>query len=64
VVFIIFRALSYTNETEIVTRGNRNITIEHCHPVLTDEEILEQRHAIEEGLFDIFEKYEENRIAN
>jgi ornithine carbamoyltransferase len=63
-VSIIFRALNYSIKKEIITRGNQTVTIEHCHPILTDEEILEQRQEIEEGLFDIFEKYEGNRIAN
>jgi len=36
----------------------KNITVENLRPILTDEEVSEQRQAIEEGLFDIFEKYQ------
>jgi hypothetical protein len=67
VVRIIIRAFSYRKESHIVAMRNREITIENHTPILTDEEVLRQRSAIEEGLFNIFEKYEDNhknRIAN
>lgn len=66
-VFIIIRAFSYSKESKIVTLRNKNIIIENYIPILTDEEVIEQRQTIEEGLFNIFEKYEnnhENGVAN
>lgn len=67
VIFIIFRAFSYSKESEKAAMRNREIIIENHIPVLTDEEAFEQWQSIEEGLFDIFEKYQnnqENRIDN
>jgi len=67
VVFIIIRAFTYNKESEKITVRNRDIILENYIPVLTDEEAFEQRQSIEEGLFNIFEKYQdnnENRIAN
>ena len=55
---IIFRNLSYNIENEIITVRDRLVTVENLTPILTDEEILEQRQAIENDLFDIFEKYQ------
>lgn len=66
-VFIIIRAFTYNKESEKITVRNRDIILENYIPVLTDEEAFEQRQSIEEGLFNIFEKYQdnnENRIAN
>jgi len=67
VVFIIIRAFTYNKESEKIMVRNRDIILENYIPVLTDEEAFEQRQSIEEGLFNIFEKYQdnnENRIAN
>jgi hypothetical protein len=64
---IIIRTISYSKESQIVTMHGREITIENHIPVLTDEEVLRQRSAIEERLYNIFEKYDdnhENKIAN
>jgi len=58
VIPIIFRNLSYNIENEIITVRDRLVTVENLTPILTDEEILEQRQAIENDLFDIFEKYQ------
>jgi len=58
VVPIIFRPITYSNDTETATMRGKNITVENLSPILTDEEVSEQRQAIEEGLFDIFEKYQ------
>lgn len=66
-VFIIIRAFTYNKESEKIMVRNRDIILENYIPVLTDEEAFEQRQSIEEGLFNIFEKYQdnnENRIAN
>ena len=55
---IILRNLSYSTESQTLAQRDRTITIEHYNPILTEEEKIEQRQTIEEGLFDIFEKYE------
>jgi len=67
VTLIILRTISYSTESQVITQRNRSITVEHLNPILTEEEISQQRQSIEDGLFNIFEKYEdnrENRIAN
>lgn len=66
VVFIRIRVCSYTTEVHTISKRDRSITVENLIPVLTAEELTEQRQIIEEGLYDVFVKYQDltqNRIA-
>jgi len=58
-VYIILGTLSYNSEIETVTMRDKSIIIENLTPIFTDEEAFTNRRSIEEGLFDIFEKYVE-----
>lgn len=60
VMAIIIRPFTYDSETNLVSGRKNQIQIENLSPVLSDEERIEQRRCIEEGLFDIFVKYTEN----
>lgn len=57
VIYIIVRPLAYTSDVHIVAGRKGPVTIENLSPILSDEEKVEQRRCIEEGLFNIFIKY-------
>lgn len=66
VVFIRTRACSYTTEAHTIIKRERSITVENLIPILTQEEFTQQRQSIEEGLYDVFVRYQDitqNRIA-
>lgn len=53
-------ALSLTIVTRTFFRQKNMIRIENLTPQLTAEECMEQRRCIEEGLFEVFIKYEKH----
>lgn len=57
VIAIIIRPFTYDSDAHIVSGRKSNITIENLSPQLSDEERVEQRRCIEEGLFEVFIKY-------
>lgn len=56
-ISIIIRTFTYDRDAHIVSGRKGMITIENLSPVLSDEERVEQRRCIEEGLFEVFIKY-------
>lgn len=51
------RPFTYDSDIHSVSGRTGNIRIENLSPRLSDEERVEQRRCIEEGLFEIFSKY-------
>ena len=58
VIVIIVRPFTYDSNTYLVSGRKNTIKIENLTPQLTAEECMEQRRCIEEGLFEVFIKYE------
>ena len=56
---MIVSTLSNSSEIEIANMRDKSIIIENLTPIFTDEEAFKYSRYIEEGLFDIFEKYKE-----
>ena len=52
VITIIIRPFTYDSDAHIVSGRKSTITIENLSPQLSDEERIEQRRCIEEGLFE------------
>lgn len=64
---IIIRTLDYVRNSQSVKGKHKEIIIEHLVPVFSEEERIENLKNIENGLYEIFEKYtgnQSNRIAN
>lgn len=61
VVTIIIRPLTYDSEAHTVSGRRNDIRIENLSPILSDEERAKQRKCVEEGLFEIFIKYTDQR---
>ena len=57
-IVIIVRPFTYDSNTHIVSGRKAMIRVENLSPQLTAEEYIKQRRCIEEGLFEIFIKYE------
>lgn len=64
VMAVIIRPFTYDREVHIVSGRKSNITIENLSPQLSDEERVEQRRCIEEGLFEVFIKYTNQQEGN
>ncbi len=64
VITIIIRPFTYDSDAHIVSGRKSTITIENLSPQLSDEERIEQRRCIEEGLFEIFIKYTDQQESN
>ena len=64
VITIIIRPFTYDSDAHIVSGRKSTITIENLSPQLSDEERIEQRRCIEEGLFEIFIKYTDQQGSN
>lgn len=60
-IVIIVRPFTYDSDAHIVSGRKAMIQIENLSPQLTAEECMEQRRCIEEGLFEIFIKYEKQQ---
>ena len=60
-IVIIVRPFTYDSDAHIVSGRKAMIPIENLSPQLTAEECMEQRRCIEEGLFEIFIKYEKQQ---
>ena len=58
VIVIIVRPFTYDSDAHLVSGRKNMIRIENLTPQLTAEECMEQRRCIEEGLFEVFIKYE------
>ena len=58
VTAILIRPFTYDSEVHTVSGRKGRITIENLTPQLSDGECLEQRRWIEEGLYEVFVKYE------
>lgn len=63
-IVIIVRPFTYDSDAHIVSGRKVMIRIENLSPQLTAEECMEQRRCIEEGLFEIFIKYEKQQENN
>ena len=61
---IIIRPFTYDSDAHIVSGRKGTITIENLSPQLSDEERIEQRRCIEEGLFEVFIKYTNQHESN
>ena len=64
VISIIIRPFTYDSDAHIVSGRKGTITIENLSPQLSDEERIEQRRCIEEGLFEVFIKYTNQHVSN
>ena len=64
VISIIIRPFTYDSDAHIVSGRKGTITIENLSPQLSDEERIEQRRCIEEGLFEVFIKYTNQHESN
>ena len=64
VIAIITRPFTYSSDAHIVSGRKSTITIENLSPQLSDEERIEQRRCIEEGLFEVFIKYANQHESN
>ena len=64
VISIIIRPFTYDSDAHIVSGRKGTITIENLSPQLSDEERIEQRRSIEEGLFEVFIKYTNQHESN
>lgn len=64
VIAIIVRPFIYDSDAHIVSGRKSTITIENLSPQLSDEERIEQRRCIEEGLFEVFIKYANQHESN
>ena len=64
VIAIIVRPFTYNSNTHIVSGRKSTITIENLSPQFSDEERIEQRRCIEEGLFEVFIKYTNQHESN
>ena len=64
VITIIIRPFTYDSDAHIVSGRKGTITIENLSPQLSDEERIEQRRCIEEGLFEVFIKYTNQHESN
>ena len=60
VIVIIVRPFTYDIDAHIISGRKNMIRIENLTPQLTAEECMEQRRCIEEGLFEVFIKYEKH----
>lgn len=60
VIVIIVRPFAYDSDAHIISGRKNMIRIENLTPQLTAEECMEQRRCIEEGLFEVFIKYEKH----
>lgn len=60
VIVIIVRPFTYDSDAHIISGRKNMIRIENLTPQLTTEECMEQRRCIEEGLFEVFIKYEKH----
>lgn len=60
VIVIIVRPFTYDSDAHIISGRKNMIRIENLTPQLTAEECMEQRRCIEEGLFEVFIKYEKH----
>ena len=60
-IVIIVSPFTYDSDAHIVSGRKAMIRIENLSPQLTAEECMEQRRCIEEGLFEIFIKYEKQQ---
>lgn len=58
---IVIRPFTYDSDTHTVSGRRNDIRIENLSPILSDVERVEQRKCVEEGLFDIFIKYADQR---
>ena len=63
-ISIIIRPFTYDSDAHIVSGRKGTITIENLSPQLSDEERIEQRRCIEEGLFEVFIKYTNQHESN
>ena len=63
-IAIITRPFTYSSDAHIVSGRKSTITIENLSPQLSDEERIEQRRCIEEGLFEVFIKYANQHESN
>ncbi len=61
VVIIVIRPLTYDSDVHTVSGRRNDIRIENLSPILSDEERVKQRKCVEEGLFEIFIKYTDQR---
>lgn len=61
VVLIVIRPLTYDSDVHTVSGRRNDIRIENLSPILSDEERVKQRKCVEEGLFEIFIKYTDQR---
>ena len=64
VISIIIRPFTYDSDAHIVSGRKGTITIENLSPQLSDEERIEQRRCIEEGLFEVYIKYINQHESN
>ena len=64
VISIIIRPFTYDSDAHIVSGRKGTITIENLSPQLSDEERIEQRRCIEEGLFEVYIKYTNQHESN
>jgi len=64
VISIIIRPFTYDSDAHIVSGRKGTITIENLSPQLSEEERIEQRRCIEEGLFEVFIKYTNQHESN
>ena len=64
VITIIIRPFTYASDAHIVSGRKSTITIENHSPQLSDEERIEHRRCIEEGLFEVFIKYTNQHESN
>jgi len=55
---IFLSTILYSNDVETITVRGKDVIIENLSPTFTDEKASERRQAIEDELFDIFEKYQ------
>lgn len=61
VVIIVIRPLTYDSDVHTVSGRRNDIRIENLSPIFSDEERVKQRKCVEEGLFEIFIKYTDQR---
>ena len=61
-VAFLLRPFDYCSDEHLISGRKGEIKIENLTPILSEEERVEQRRCMEEGLFDIFSKYTENTL--
>jgi len=51
-------------EVEIIRQGKKEVQIEHLFPNITNDKAKENKTKIEEGLYDIFSKYQKPKLPD